>query len=87
MFDGNGERDRGKSALNTCTGGAQGELSWNEKLGLWDPDKGLGTGGALLEKGPAEYQIRCYLEFCGFPRHPISAAGIYAPISMKCHKT
>lgn len=59
-----------------------GELSLNEKLGWWDPDKGW-AGGALH----TEYQIQCYFEFCGFPRHPISAAGIYAPISMKCHKT
>ena len=57
-----------------------GEL--DEKLARWDPDKGW-AGGALH----TEYQIQCYLDFCGFPRHPISAAGIYAPISMKCHKT
>ena len=78
VFEESGERTEG----NRHSILVWGNLSWNEKLGWWDPDKGWAVG-ALHTK----YQIQCYFEFCGFSRHPISAAGIYAPISMKCHKT
>ena len=70
MFGGSGEKDRGKSALNTCTGEAQGELSWKEKLGRWDPDKGWAAGRALLEKGLPSIRSDVIWNFVDFPDIP-----------------
>ena len=65
------KRTEGNRHSILVLGRAQGELSWNEKLGCWDPDKGWAAGGALLERGP-ELSIRSDViwNFVDFPDIP-----------------
>ena len=65
------KRTEGNRHSILVLGEAQGELSWHEKLGCWDPDKGWAAGGALLERGP-ELSIRSDViwNFVDFPDIP-----------------